>query len=745
MPCRSWSPKSDDLAEPWTGADDLLAATLAATSDAMLFIGTDSCVLRANRQFQLLWGIDEAAMTSGSGEALLAAIASQVAAGDALLAALQRAAGDRLARHVVTCHDGRSIECRGTPLVLGGNHARLWSFRDISDGERAAQALRDSEERYRILAEYAPDWQYWMGPDGRFLYVSPGCHAICGHPPEAFVADPHLMARLIQPDDRASWREHMTDIAECEDHAQHADLVFRIRTADGDVRWIEHVCRPVISPSGEYRGRRGINRDITARKRTELELFHHRQNLEALVAARTAELAEAKRAAETANQAKSTFLANMSHEIRTPMNAIIGLTHLLRKGSVDRGQVDRLDKIADSAQHLLGIINDILDMSKIESGMLVLEEVEFDIDRTLSRVADLVSGRAESKDLELVVDPGDVPRMLRGDPLRLEQVLLNFASNAVKFTERGSVCLRARVAHETGNGLRVRVEVTDTGIGIEPDHRARLFGHFEQADSTTTRRFGGTGLGLAISRRLVDLMHGVIGVDSEPGRGSRFWVEVPLARADSTVTPDLPPADLADLKAALEGIPGIDVDAGVKRLRGKVGRYRQMMTAFANREDELARLLDARRAGRLVDAVRCAHSLKGVAANLSLDAISGLAARLEVALRDGGDDAGVDHLVAQLGRALRHLARALSETQPVDQATVAPMDSAMLRDALRQLRRLLGNDDVRAPDRYRNLHAALVAHDPETGRRLQRCLDAFDYPGAIACIDAILTGSVQPC
>jgi HPt (histidine-containing phosphotransfer) domain-containing protein len=170
-----------------------------------------------------------------------------------------------------------------------------------------------------------------------------------------------------------------------------------------------------------------------------------------------------------------------------------------------------------------------------------------------------------------------------------------------------------------------------------------------------------------------------------------------------------------------------------------------MLTTFASREDELARLLDARRAGRLDDAVRCAHSLKGVAANLSLDAISTMAARLEATLRDDGDDAGVDDLVAQLGRALRNLAMTLSDRQPVEQATVEPMESAVLHDALRQLGGLLGNDDVRAPDRYRNLHAALAARDPETARRLKRCLDVFDYPGAIACIDAILAGSAAPC
>jgi len=292
-------------------------------------------------------------------------------------------------------------------------------------------------------------------------------------------------------------------------------------------------------------------------------LFDIQQNLESLVANRTRELAQAKDAAEEASRAKSTFLANMSHEIRTPMNAILGLTHLLRRDATTPRQLDQLDKIAQAAKHLLGIINDILDFSKIEAGKLSLEVSEFEFDRLFNNLNELVNGAALAKNLELVtrIDPA-IPAVVRGDRLRLGQVLLNLGSNAVKFTEHGYIIFRALLKAQDAQGLTVRFEVSDTGIGLSEEQCGRLFAAFEQADSSTTRKFGGTGLGLAISRRLVELMGGRIGVDSEPGRGSTFWFELPLQRSVSGVSPlrsnGVPPGlnvlvvdDLADAREAL--------------------------------------------------------------------------------------------------------------------------------------------------------------------------------------------------
>ncbi len=245
--------------------------------------------------------------------------------------------------------------------------------------------------------------------------------------------------------------------------------------------------------------------------------------------------ARARDAAEAANRAKSTFLANMSHEIRTPMNAIIGLTHLLRRAMPTREQAERLGKIDTAATHLLAIINDILDISKIEAGRLELEQTDFSLSSILDNVHFLITPQVKAKELTVKVDPDSPPLWLRGDPMRLRQALLNYASNAVKFTERGSITLRAILLGDGGDQFLVRFEVEDSGIGIAPEKISSLFHAFEQADASTTRRYGGTGLGLAITRQLAELMGGEAGAESVPGKGSKFWFTARLQRGQGAL------------------------------------------------------------------------------------------------------------------------------------------------------------------------------------------------------------------
>lgn len=257
------------------------------------------------------------------------------------------------------------------------------------------------------------------------------------------------------------------------------------------------------------------------------------------------ELKAAKEQAEASAQMKSDFLANMSHEIRTPMNAIIGMAHLVLKTELGPRQRDYITKIQKSSNHLLQIINDILDFSKIEAGKLELEEADFELESVMENISNLISGKIAEKELELIFDiDSSVPSVLKGDSLRLGQILINYTNNAVKFTEHGQIIVGARVLEENANDLMLYFSVTDTGIGISDDQKSKLFQSFQQVDSSTSRKYGGTGLGLAISKQLANMMHGDIGVESEYGKGSKFWFTARLSKSSGSIKSLLPEPDL---------------------------------------------------------------------------------------------------------------------------------------------------------------------------------------------------------
>ena len=403
--------------------------------------------------------------------------------------------------------------------VLLPNGNVLGLCRDIDRRRQAEQALLAAERKFRGLIEQSLVGVYII-QDGYFPYVNPRFAEMFGYDSPDEVIGRVPVSNLVAPDARETVAENLRRRMSGEVEAVNYSFVGLRRDGsrlDVEVygRIMEHDGRPAVI---------GVLLDVSERKRAEAELEQNRLHLEDLVAARTSELLIAKDAAEAANRAKSSFLANMSHELRTPMNAIIGLSEILLRRYDDPALCDKLGKISGAATHLLRLLNDILDLSKIDAEHLVLENVPFRFGSLLADVDSLVHERLEARHLTLSrqIDPRLAGLELLGDPLRLQQVLLNLVTNAVKFTERGGVTIDLEAVAENPGEITLRLSVEDTGIGIPAEALGRIFSPFEQADSSTTRRHGGTGLGLAICKRLVELMGGSIEVSSTPGVGSRF-------------------------------------------------------------------------------------------------------------------------------------------------------------------------------------------------------------------------------
>ncbi|UCV12190.1 ABC transporter substrate-binding protein [Dechloromonas denitrificans] len=397
--------------------------------------------------------------------------------------------------------------------------------------------LAQTEANYRLIADNSSDVIWLMNLDDlRFTYISPSIERLRGWTAAEVMAQPLAAALTPESAERvnATLRHSLQRIAEGDLQARFATTEVDQPCKDGRIVSTEVVTSILLDAAGQPHQILGITRDITERKRNEAELARHRDHLEAMVRERTVALSIAKEAAEAASRAKSTFLANMSHELRTPMNAIMGMTDLALRRASDAKQSDQLNKVAQASQHLLAVINDILDISKIEAEQLSLDNIDFSLDSVMSNLRGLVAPLFSRKGLEFLIDlPDELNHLpLKGDPLRLGQILLNLSSNAIKFTDQGSIVVRAHVAYSDDEGVLVHFSVKDTGIGISLEDQQRLFMAFEQADSSTTRHYGGTGLGLAISKRLAQMMGGTIGVESKPGAGSLFWFSARFAKVD---------------------------------------------------------------------------------------------------------------------------------------------------------------------------------------------------------------------
>ena len=415
---------------------------------------------------------------------------------------------------------------------------------DISARQAALDALARSEAEQRTLIAALPDVIIRFDRDGRHLYVSDNIRSVLPIDPADLIGKTH--GDLGYPAEEAG-RVLAAIRAVCDSGEPH-EALFSVRSPRGErqVRW-----RLVPEPGAGTQPVTvlAVCQDVTEAQAAAAELERHRHHLEELVDQRTAALSIAKEAAEAASRAKSSFLANMSHELRTPMTAIIGMTGLARQRVQDPVVQDQLGKVEQAARHLLGLINDVLDLSKIEADRLTLETIPFTIGSVVDGVLEFTALRAAAQGLRLEADiaPATAGQLVLGDPLRLKQVLLNLVDNALKFSARGAV--RVGVApldsadDASGTGpVALRFTVSDQGIGLSPEAVARLFHPFEQADNSMSRRFGGTGLGLAICKRLVEAMGGEIGVDSQPGEGARFWFTVRLARGTPLPPGAAPPA-----------------------------------------------------------------------------------------------------------------------------------------------------------------------------------------------------------
>jgi len=520
--------------------DSLLRATLDATADGILVVDHAGRVLQMNRQFRTMWRLPEAVVEDSDLQALVAQVLGQMSDPSCFLEHIAHQFDDTdTRRSLLHFKDGRVYERLSQALTLNQRAARLLSFRDITEQRQAEAQLR----QLSMAVEQSPESIVITSLGAHIEYVNEAFVRNTGYSREELIGkNPRILqSGHTRPEDYAAMWAALTE-------GRTWSGEFHNVRKDGSEYVESALITPIRSPDGHISHYLGVKEDVTEKKQLLRELEQHRNRLEDLVAQRTKQLAEARDRAQAASVAKSAFLANMSHEIRTPINAITGMAYLMRREGLSPQQANRLDRIDAASQHLFEVINAILDLSKIESDRFALEESELSVSGMLSNVAEMLHERARSKHLQLLTEPPvDVPRLV-GDATRLQQALLNYATNAIKFTDSGTVILRAGVQADLGDRVLMRFEVQDTGIGIEPDVMNRLFTAFEQADNSTTRKYGGTGLGLAITRKLAEFMGGQAGASSTPGEGSRFWFTASLRKwnAELHAQPSAPaePAEL---------------------------------------------------------------------------------------------------------------------------------------------------------------------------------------------------------
>ncbi len=646
---------------------------------------------------------------------------------------------------------GRVVFHEIKTAIFDGPDKAIWGLCGISTDITKFYQAEETVRKLSLVIEQSPESIVFANIDGTIEYVNPAFDKVTGYSrEEAIGQNPRLLQSGLTPPER--YRELWAALTA----GQPWQGEFINKRKDGS-HYLELArMSPIRQADGKITHYVAVTTDITEQRRNEVELADYRTRLERLVNERTAELAIAKESAESANQAKSAFLANMSHEIRTPINAVIGLNHLLLQSDLSPEQATKVQKVSHAANHLLQVINDILDLSKIEAGKLQLEIVPFSPKDVIRTIANMIHDRAAGKGLRVDIETDHLPDGLIGDEMRLRQILLNFASNALKFTEQGGIVIAGQVEGSSGDAMSCRFSVSDTGIGIHPAETARLFLPFEQLDSSTTRRHGGSGLGLAIAHHLCELMGGQIGVDSQPGQGSTFWISIPLhqtqiiAAAEPEVATDI---RLSGRVLLVEDEP-INREIGCELLK-HIG-----LTVIAAENGALA-----------VDRVK-AEKFDLILMDVQMPVLDGLAATRQIrALPDGATlpiialtanafaedrirclQAGMNDFLTkpvEPERLYKLLANHLQPAEPRAPQGRTPavppptFDNKALANALSEIRAQLTTGNSQALHHYTDIHASIRQVFPDEAGALEKRLSRYDFEAALPIVDSLIISLQQ--
>jgi PAS domain S-box-containing protein len=553
----------------------MLNASLESTADGILITNGQGKISRWNQKFARMWQISEEILSTNDEDGLLNIVLTQLSNPGQFMAKVKELydCPEAHSIDIIEFSDGRIIERYSQPQKVDDDIiGRVWSFRDITDSKRTEAALRESMNYAQSLINSMPDLMFVLSKDGVFLDYKADLK-------ELYAPDNQLIGKNFREVFPLDLAERMgASLKKLFETKKMVELEYSLPICGQ----VQHFSSRMVL-FGEEKAM-VVVRDVTIQKQAEEALLESNTALEAA----TARANEMVLQAEMASIAKSQFIANMSHEIRTPMNGVIGITGILLDTELNEEQRRYAEIIRNSGESLLNLINDILDFSKVEAGKISLEMLNFNLTNLLDDVVSTLAVKAHDKGIELIcaAEP-PVPKLLQGDPNRLRQIMTNLVGNAIKFTDSGEVIIIVSVEKETENDVLLNFSVCDTGIGIPKSRIDMLFKKFNQLDSSITRRYGGTGLGLAISKQLVELMGGQIGVESESGKGSKFWFTARFTKQPGTKTNDMfLPMDLQGTKILI-----VDDSAANREVLKKLMTFWNLRPSVAENGTEAIRAL----------------------------------------------------------------------------------------------------------------------------------------------------------